>query len=721
MQVRTSQRNGTKGEIGTLLFARADLQLWRAAFAKMRNFVPLLQGPSTRRGGTQYMDNAGSQGQPGNLIDFIYNRSQSYVLEFGELALRFWQGGGRVTSGGVPYEIASPYSAAQSRSLSWARSRDVMFFAGGDQKPRQLIRRGQTNWAFADLLLNDGPFRAPNTDRTWSVSVNVASGSGIMTVSGLGFALDAGHVGALWRLEEDNVALVPEWVGNKPISVGATIRFNRRVYQAVNGGTTSANPPIHRFGNWTDAPAGIVWTYLHDDYGVVRIDSVAGGGLTANVTVLRQIPGANVNVLSWLWSEGAFSPYRGWPDKVLLVEGRLAFFQNTEIYLSAPQDFTTFDLRQGGLALPLVEGDAITWASDVGVLAFGTGQTEHTARASTLREALTADNVLVRTETDEGGAPIRAVRAGRAVLFVAADGERLCEFVYDLTTEGYGTSDLSIESPEMLSSGVVDVAFSRDPHRTVWLACADGLVAALTYRRDQEINAWSLHDYSGGKVESVCAIPSPDGRAHDVWMIVARQIGGATKRYIERQARPYLPRPRQMVPVKPWLLDCALRYEGAPVAAVSGLAHLNGQTVAIYADGSMQSSKVVVAGQVALDYLASDVLVGLDYSQISILQTLPLQVDMGDGPVTARKKRVRSLAVHVDATAACEASHDGVRYEELMKTAGGSVHGARQNQTGILDAPMAGGHDKLGQIMLRPVGALPLTILEIAPIYDVGN
>lgn len=85
-----------------------------------------------------------------------------------------------------------------------------------------------------------------------------------------------------------------------------------------------------------------------------------------------------------------------------------------------------------------------------------------------------------------------------------------------------------------------------------------------------------------------------------------------------------------------WTLD-------AKVSSVSGLWHLEGQTVDVLGDGSVQSSKTVTNGAITLETPASRVTVGLNFK--SVMQTLPLTVTQAT--IEGRRKRVIGMAARI--------------------------------------------------------------------------
>src|SRR5690606_6324566 len=126
-------------------------------------------------------------------------------------------------------------------------------------------------------------------------------------------------------------------------------------------------------------------------------------------------------------------------------------------------------------------------------------------------------------------------------------------------------------------------------------------------------------------VESVAVIPAPAGDRDELWLVVRSSIDGATLRYIE-----YLEAlwdPANDLP-DAFFVDSGLTYDGAPSSTISGLDHLEGESVSILADGATHPERTVVQGRITLDRDASKVQVGLAYT--STLQTMKLEAGAAD-------------------------------------------------------------------------------------------
>ena len=69
-----------------------------------------------------------------------------------------------------------------------------------------------------------------------------------------------------------------------------------------------------------------------------------------------------------------------------------------------------------------------------------------------------------------------------------------------------------------------------------------------------------------------------------LWMIVGRRIGGATKRSVEVLEPGWL---RANAASDAFFVDSGLSYSGVAATTMTGLGHLEGETVSILADGRL--------------------------------------------------------------------------------------------------------------------------------------
>lgn len=94
------------GELSAYLDGRTDQGKYFNGCSLLENFLPLIEGPITRRGGTYFAQEVKASSQYTWLVPFRFNVNQSFVLEFGNQYIRFF------TSRGVVTEAAKTITAA---------------------------------------------------------------------------------------------------------------------------------------------------------------------------------------------------------------------------------------------------------------------------------------------------------------------------------------------------------------------------------------------------------------------------------------------------------------------------------------------------------------------------------------------------------------------------------------------------------------------------------
>jgi hypothetical protein len=94
--------------------------------------------------------------------------------------------------------IPTPWLASDFDTLRFKQSRDVMYVVSGSTAKRRIERRSANSWSLAYSDEKDGPFEAPNTDGSLSLTPSVTTGNGTLTAS-KGF-FRSGHAGALFAI-----------------------------------------------------------------------------------------------------------------------------------------------------------------------------------------------------------------------------------------------------------------------------------------------------------------------------------------------------------------------------------------------------------------------------------------------------------------------------------------------------------------------------------------
>jgi hypothetical protein len=96
MTVRTITRSYAGGVIAPEMLARFDQNKNQTGLAEAVNFTILPHGPAQNRAGFQYVLEVKDSSSATFLMPFVYSTSQSMVLEFGDLYVRFHTQGGNL-------------------------------------------------------------------------------------------------------------------------------------------------------------------------------------------------------------------------------------------------------------------------------------------------------------------------------------------------------------------------------------------------------------------------------------------------------------------------------------------------------------------------------------------------------------------------------------------------------------------------------------------------
>lgn len=608
----------SSGELSRLFDGRVDLEEYPSGCRQMENFIPVIQGPAVRRGGTRFVREVKDSGDRTGWLRFEFNVEQAYFLEVGDQYIRFYTDHAIVMNGTNPLELATPWVAADlfdadgNFQLRAVQSGDILYIThtAGTYEPQKLTRSGALSWSIADLSQDGGPFEDIDPDATITVYSSANTGSVTLTASSAIF--NSNHIGALFLLEQRNLDDTKAWEAGKAVTVSPpSIRaVDGRNYQALNAATTGGIVPSHVRGAVFDGNAGVQWQFLDPGYGWGRITGIGSGGTTAAMTVLSRIPDGAVGSgeLTTRWAFGSWSDALGWPTHVSFFRSRLTFARATtrQIWMSVAGDFENFSDRN--LAGEIVADSAITvevesdkvnrieWLAPADRLLVGTAGGEFAVGEITSSEPLGPGNVKCVPQTAYGSKPVRPVLVGESLLFVQRSGRKLRDLNYALATEGYISTNLSVLAPHLLPRGyaITGLAYQQEPYSVIWAMRSDGQLLGTTINANQKRFGWHRHLVGGdGIVEAIETLPHPDGDADELWMIVRRTINGSTKRYVEYM-EPELGEGEDVL--NAFYVDSGLSYDGAKAQILTpGTgADVVGTTLVTFA----AASSVFVAGNV---------------------------------------------------------------------------------------------------------------------------
>jgi hypothetical protein len=222
------------------------------------------------------------------------------------------------------------------------------------------------------------------------------------------------------------------------------------------------------------------------------------------------------------------------------------------------------------------------------------------------------------------------------------------------------------------------------------------------------VQGWHRHPVGNGAVEALAVIPGSG--ADELWLIVARSIGGVTRRYVEQMQPPFAD---DQDLEDAWFVDCGLAYDGAPATIFSGLDHLEGQSVDVLADGAPHPAQTVALGAITLSYAASRVIVGLGYT--STLETMPLEAGQPEGTAQSRKRKIDRVMIRLLRTLGGALGVGSGPVDEVpFRLFGDPLDEPPALFTGDKIVQVTGGWQDT-TVRIEQTQPLPLTVLAIAP------
>ena len=648
------------GELGAKLDGRTDFNKYNTGAKTLENFLIHPQGAATRRVGTQFIAEVKDSSKKTRIIPFEFSTVQTYVLEFGNTYMRVYKDKGQVLSGGSAFEISTPYLEAELFEIKFAQSADILYITHPNHAVRKLSRTGHTSWTLTECSFTDGPYLSENTTST-TLTPSGTSGSVNITASASLFAAT---------------------------DVGRLVSFSNG--RAKITGFTSAT---------------VVAATTQDDFD-------------------------NTNAVT-AWKLGAFSGTTGHPSCVSFFEQRLVFAgTNSEpqtLYFSKSGDYenmTTGTNADDAMVYTIASNQVnrIRYLKSQRTLIVGTTGGEFTVSADGTDAAITPTNIVIKKQSSYGTANVDAIPAGNSVLFLQKAKRKIRELSYNFDTDGYVAPDLTILNDIVTKSGITEMAYQQEPDSILWCVRDDGILAGLTYQRSENVIAWHRHKLGGtfgagasatgfGVVESVASI-SGQLTEDEFYVIVKRTINGATKRYVEVFA-PFDFDETDATDFR--FVDSHLTYSGSATTTLSGLAHLEGQTVSVLADGATHADKVVSSGQISLDRSTTKAVVGLAYD--SVLQTMRIEGGAAEGTSQGKTKRISKVVLRLFETVGAKVGPTLNQLETIPFRTASSL------MSNPVDTLLAGDkeiefrddYNTDGFIFVKQDQPLPLSILAIYP------
>ena len=736
------QRSFAGGELAPALHARADQAHYISGLRRCRNFMVLRHGGVANRAGFRFVEAAKTTSATVQILPYVSEvPDESLLLEQGVGYIRFFQQGAAVQidlgdidawdvatnfvagdlvqDGGIVYYCTlahtghAPPNATYwhpftglvyevpvpvTHLMNWVQSGRVITFTHKDEAPFDLVFEALTRW----------------------LVVPIVTASSMPAPAGLGLVVGGAGTRSYGYVV---TALAADSYEESPASAQAI--------SVVAGTPTPAAPHVL---TWTPVAGAAEYNVYADPFGNGTYGYIGTATGAASFKDAGVVPDFT---LTPPVSRVLFNAAGGYPHVC-------AYYQQRRIFgYTNDNPDSVFGSRIGcpsnfGISSPLQDDDSLTFRIAgnhhnpvrrivaLKSLIILTDSGEWTVGEP--KTPLTPSSIPADQETYVGVSDVRPVIVGNAILYVQARGSIVCDLRFDQQVEGLAGRDLSLFAAHLFEGyTLADLDYQQTPQSIVWAVRSDGTLLGLTYVREQDVWGWHRHDSgAGARFEHVAVVPEAGEDA--LYVLVRRTIGGVAKRYIERLERRLIQ--TATFDADAFFVDSGLTYSGAPVGTVTGLAHLEGQVVAVVADGSVifdgdpaaapatLAAFTVTAGVIHLPagVTASTIHVGLPirFAEIELLD-----LDVQGSAVRDRQKRPASVTLLVDASSrSFWAGPDSASLIQYQRT---PAEPASDEYTGNVEMNLTSSFAHHGRVFIRQTDPLPLTILAAIPNEELGG
>ena len=649
----------TAGEISPRLEGRTNIEKYQEGLSDLTNMVVMPHGGVTRRPGTEFLAEVSDSSVKTRLIPFQFKTSDTYILEFGNQTMRVYRN---------------------------------------------------------DLQVLNA------TDK--SITAITKANPGVVTSASHGFSNgDEVYVDSVGGMTELNVR-------NYLVANSTTNTFS--LQDLFGNDIDTTNFTTYTSGGTATEIYEIATPYAEADLFDLRFAQSADTMYIVHPSYdIRTLTRTDHN--AWTFAtlsitgtpSPALSGSDNRPSVVSFFEQRLVFGNTNNnpqtLWFSKNGDYSNFTVGTADddaliYTIASNQVNAIRFLSATRVLTVGTSGGEYVL-TSTNDGPVTPTTTLIRKYSNYGTAAIEPVQVADVTLFVQRGNRKIREFKFvgDVNTGGYSAPDMTILAEHITNGGIDHMAFQQEPDSVVWCVRNDGTLLGMTYRREEEVVAWHKHVIGGtfnsgqAVVESVATLPTDTGE-DSLYMIVKRTINSTTKRYIEKMKLFDFGANTTTA----FFVDSGLSYSGGATTTLSGLYHLEGETLQILGNGATHPDKTVSSGGITLDYSSTTASVGYGYD--SEMQTLRIESGSVDGTSQGKPKRIHGITLRLYESVGVEIGNDASEIDRIFfRDSSMSMDTAIPLFTGDKDIEFSGGFDDDDRVYIKQGQPLPLTVLAFYP------
>lgn len=680
-RVQQYQASFSIGEIDPLLKGRIDLQQYYTSVENAKNVLFEPQGGFSRRPGLKFLLDLTSDGASNShhLVPFEFSSETSFMVVMSAfnststIRMRFYKNGTLLTningSGNayLDYGVGTLYSVSNFdlAKLNFTQSADTLICVHPNFVPFKVVRGA--------------------TDTTWTAS----SLSSSLTIPKHAFSLSTTSPAG---------TITPSGVdGTVTITASNSIFSSGNVDQFLEIDNGFGRARITRFNSATEVEAMVEIPFFDTD--------------------------ATSNFILETGYEDAWSNSRGWPFTATFHEGRLYFggadSLPSTLFGSKVGDFFNFKSAEGldddaiKITLSTDQVNTITGLRSGRDLQIFTTGAEFFIPQGDL-DPITPANVVAKSSTKRGAKPfIRPQAAEGGTLFIQRSGKAVRELLFSDVELSYVANNISLLASHLLI----------DPKKLALRSATDttegdlflvvngtdttgyrasslthtGEIAAFMLNKGQNIVAPSHFVTDGDFVDVGVDID-------DIYVIVKRTIGGATKYYLE-------------IFDDDFTTDSAVQtLSGFSGATYSGHSHLNGKTVKLIRDDIVDADVTVSSGNVTAGGTPTTYLeAGLDFDVE--VKTNPVELRLPSGSVASQQKRIVEVTPNLFLTQNLTINGNTTPLQQTGASGSGGVPNftGKKKVSGIL------GYSRDAQITISQSQPVFMTVLSLDYKVSVGQ
>jgi hypothetical protein len=292
--------------------------------------------------------------------------------------------------------------------------------------------------------------------------------------------------------------------------------------------------------------------------------------------------------------------------------------------------------------------------------------------------------------------------SGTKLIFTKSDGTTV---TFTSTTGTAGTNEFKTQTNNNTTASNLQSAINGHADFTATVSSAVVTITETAPEStgfltvsSQDAVRLAITNQTAARVKSVTSLTETD--ENEVWIVVERIVNGSTVKFIE-----YLDTTLNQ--------DCGLAGSVTGSSTrVTGLDHLEGETVQILIDDAVYPAQIVTNGAVTISlpstFASKTIEVGLGF--VSTLKTLKIEAGASTGSVAqGKKKRYNEVIVRLLDTVGATINGDQLPFRSSADEMGQPIP-AFTGDKRVTNL----GWDRSGQITIQQTQPLPITILGIA-------